>query len=222
VGYRKSQPKILSQSQIPAGPFFVTAVGRKGLEITIPNLNLPQLRTFRKLNRRIQNPDRHEINSSPMPLGLARYYGDNGLHFVTCSCYHRLPILNCPAACDLFLSLLEETRVELEFSVLGYVVMPEHFHLLASEPKRFSRALHRGSIDSARHVWQRRFYDFNVFSDKKLTEKIHYIHRNPLRRGLVDRPEDWKWSSFRFYASGESGPVRIHREQIVPYSASEG
>jgi putative transposase len=167
-----------------------------------------------------------------MTLGLARYYGDNDLHFVTCSCYHRLPILNRPAACDLFLSLLEETRAELEFYVLGYVVMPEHFHLLASEPKRtnpsmalqvlkqrFSRALHCGNINSAQHVWQRRFYDFNVFTDKKLIEKIHYIHRNPVRRGLVDCPEDWKWSSFRFYALGEPGPVQIHREQIAPYSA---
>jgi putative transposase len=170
-----------------------------------------------------------------MPLGLARYYGDDDLHFVTCSCYHRLPILNRPEACDLFLSLLEETRVKLNFCVFGYVVMPENFHLLASEPKRatpstalqvlkqrFSRELHRGSMDSARHVWQRRFYDFNILTGKKLTEKIHYIHRNPVRRGLVDRPEDWKWSSFRFYASGEPGPVRINREQVLPCSASEG
>ena len=58
-------------------------------------------------------------------------------------------------------------------------------------------------------VWQRRFYDFNVWSARKHVEKLRYMHRNPVKRGLVERPEQWKWSSFRAYAYGETGPVRV-------------
>jgi REP element-mobilizing transposase RayT len=60
--------------------------------------------------------------------------------------------------------------------------------------------------------WQRRFYDFNVRTRRKMTEKLKYIHRNPVVRGLVGRPEDWPWSSFRHYAMGEIGVVEIESE----------
>jgi len=56
----------------------------------------------------------------------------------------------------------------------------------------------------------RRFYDFNIWSEAKISEKLHYMHQNPVTRGLVDRPEDWNWSSFRAYAYGETGPVRLN------------
>jgi len=57
--------------------------------------------------------------------------------------------------------------------------------------------------------WQRRYYDFNVWSYRKEVEKLRYLHRNPVRRGLVERPEDWEWSSFRHHATGEEGVVEI-------------
>jgi len=60
-------------------------------------------------------------------------------------------------------------------------------------------------------VWQRRFYDFNVWSERKRIEKLRYMHRNPVRRGLVAQPEQWVWSSFRSYAYGEVGRVRINQ-----------
>ena len=62
---------------------------------------------------------------------------------------------------------------------------------------------------SERPFWQPRYYDFNVFTRRKRIEKLRYIHRNPIRRGLVDRPEDWTWSSYRHYLTGEPGPVEI-------------
>ncbi len=58
-------------------------------------------------------------------------------------------------------------------------------------------------------MWQARFYDYNVWTRHKRVEKIRYIHRNPVRRGLVESPEQWRWSSFRAYAYGEAGPVRV-------------
>jgi len=63
------------------------------------------------------------------------------------------------------------------------------------------------------HVWQRRFYDFVVFTEKKRVEKLRYMHRNPLQRGLVLKPEEWLWSSFRHYAYGDRGPVLVDETQ---------
>ena len=61
-----------------------------------------------------------------------------------------------------------------------------------------------------RRFWQARFYDFNVFTQKKQTEKLRYIHRNPITRGLVNSPELWRWSSYREYRFGEAGPVVLN------------
>jgi hypothetical protein len=60
--------------------------------------------------------------------------------------------------------------------------------------------------------WQPRYYDFNVWSEDKRVEKLRYIHRNPVRRGLVERPEDWPWSSFRHYATGVEEVVEIESQ----------
>jgi putative transposase len=65
---------------------------------------------------------------------LKRYYGSLDLHFITCSCYKRRPWLGTPARRTLFLNVLEQVRVAYDFTVIGYVAMPEHIHLLLSEP----------------------------------------------------------------------------------------
>ena len=171
-----------------------------------------------------------------MPAGLKRYYGGGDLHFITFSCYHRLPLLKASANRDLFLATLEKTRQRYEFDIAGYVVMPEHVHLLVSEPahstlstviqvvkQQSSRLIGhssptlRDAKDGAprfvkQPVWQTRFYDFNVWTEDKRIEKLRYIHRNPVTRGLVDKPEKWLWSSFRFYALREEGAVRIGKQ----------
>src|SRR5208283_1631785 len=59
--------------------------------------------------------------------------------------------------------------------------------------------------------WQARFYDFNVWTTKKRVEKLRYMHRNPVKRGLVRSPEQWRWSSYRFYFLDEAGPVRVNQ-----------
>ncbi len=71
-----------------------------------------------------------------MPAGLKRYYGKGELHFITFSCYRRLPLLKTVRARDLFLKELGKVRDEMGFLLLGYAVMPEHVHLLMSEPKQ--------------------------------------------------------------------------------------
>ena len=71
------------------------------------------------------------------------------------------------------------------------------------------------------HVWQRRFYDFVVWSQAKIEEKIRYMHGNPAKRGLVRTPEQWRWSSAREYILGEAGPVRLNERQTVELKWSD-
>ena len=66
-----------------------------------------------------------------------------------------------------------------------------------------------------RHVWQARFYDFNVWTERKRIEKLRYMHRNPVKRGLVLEPEQWAWSSFRWYQRGERGPVQLNDTNVM-------
>jgi putative transposase len=159
-----------------------------------------------------------------MPTRLHRFYGAKHLHFLTCSCYHRLPILGTAPARGLFLKILEETRRKYQFVVAAYVAMPEHFHLLISEPEfanpsvvmkvlkqRFARHVAKEGDES--RIWQKRFYDFNVWSEKKRLQKVRYIHNNPVRRGLVTEPDQWQWSSYRSYAYREVGAVRINFQE---------
>jgi putative transposase len=173
-----------------------------------------------------------------MAKGPIRIYGRGHLHFITFSCYRRLPLLRSVRARNVFVDILGEVRDRYGFALVGYVVMPEHVHLLIGEPKRgtpslviqvlkqsVSRRLLRktrppiGQMkmvfedggDSLSQFWQRRFYDFNVWSLKKRVEKLHYMHMNPLKRKLVDHPKDWPWSSFSFYSNSKvkEGPIRI-------------
>jgi putative transposase len=182
-----------------------------------------------------------------MPKGLRRFHASGHRHFITCSCSRRQPYLGSARRRNLFLKILEEVRLQFDFVVWGYVVihpttrkprvagapvMPEHFHLLISEPsqrnvalvmqvlkQRVSRRCRRKKKSGnqmtlwatplVRAFWQRRYYDFNVFRERKHVEKLRYMHRNPVKRGLVASPEQWRWSSFRHYWLGEKGPVKI-------------
>lgn len=128
----------------------------------------------------------------------------------------------------MFLETLEETRLKYEFRVAGYVVMPKHVHLLVSEPKvgTLSTVLQVVKQRTTRKVndvikgqmWQRRFYDFNVSTEEKQTEKLRYMHENPVKRGLVLSAEDWKWSSAGFYSSRKQDEVQILDEVIPIYN----
>ena len=147
---------------------------------------------------------------------LERWQQSGNLHFVTFSCYQRKGYLALAAARDLFEVVLERTRSRYRFAVVGYVVMPEHVHLLLSEPEKelLSVGLQALKVTMSRRslhrpFWLPRYYDFNVVTEDKLREKLNYIHWNPMKRGLVDRPEDWRWSSCHYYQTGEQGRVTI-------------
>jgi putative transposase len=155
-----------------------------------------------------------------MPSGLKRYQREGDDHFITFSCYRREPHLASAASKDILLDYLELTRKRHNFEVLGYVVMPEHVHLLISEPLDYKVPLANAiqslklSVSkrlSPRPFWQARYYDFNVFTHNKRVEKLKYMHRNPVTRGFVEKPEDWRWSSYCHYRDDEPDPIHITR-----------
>ena len=167
-----------------------------------------------------------------MPAGLKRLYGLGHLHFLTFSCYRQLPLLKSKRSRDVFVQELGRVRREFCFQLVGYVVMPEHVHLLIGETahatpsivlhrlklrvaKRLRRRKRRAPTaqmalpfepceEEPRSFWQTRFHDFNVYSSGKRKEKLNYIHANPVKRGLVNHPKDWAWSSWSFYHGREA------------------
>jgi putative transposase len=132
-----------------------------------------------------------------VPKLLKRCYGAGDLHFITCSCYRRQPVLGTASRRDLFLTVLERVRRRYRLVVIGYVVMPEHFHLLITEPqvgdpsvvmqalklgfaRRMLAEMARTQVSKGarpvapvpNHVWQARFYDFNLYRERKRIEKL--------------------------------------------------
>ena len=131
-----------------------------------------------------------------MPWGLKRYHETEALHFITWSCRDRQPLLGTAEKRDLLLRVLEQMRNRYRFSIVGFVVMPEHVHLLMSEPLVGNVSTVIGAVkfgftrrvmtdnphlwqlrpevghptDLGRHFWMKRYYDFNVYSDAKRGE----------------------------------------------------
>ena len=144
-----------------------------------------------------------------------------GTYFVTFSTWQRCRLFVVENYVRLFLKTVYRHRRDGRYQIHAFVVMPEHVHLLISEPQiadpsTVVQAVKLGFTQRWRALrgasgqfWQRRFYDFNVWSQRKEIEKLNYMHRNPVVRGLVDRPEEWGWSSYCHYLTGERGTVQI-------------
>jgi putative transposase len=156
-------------------------------------------------------------------------------HFVTFSCSGRRKLLNQDRCKRIVVSFLEETRREFDGLCMGFVIMPEHVHALLrfrtkgrlskfkQEWKRRSSVGLSGYFERTRNpvlefitigegqhqVWTPKQYDFDVYSRKKAVEKLHYMHENPVRRGLVKQAVDWPFSSARWYATGQTVGVKL-------------
>jgi REP-associated tyrosine transposase len=176
-----------------------------------------------------------------------RYYGENDLHFLTTTVYRRTQIFNSERFKRQFVATLAELRAELGFRLLGYVLMPEHFHLLLWPSERANpsqimqklegrtarfilktlrqngqhawcgRMLGRFALPATVHdeasyrEWQRRFYDMKVWSEKKRSQELNYMHNNPVKRRLVNSPGEWPWSNWRFYFLGDDSLIVMDR-----------
>ncbi len=152
-----------------------------------------------------------------MAEGLVRWQREGDLHFVTMSCFHRSPLLDgCYSLAE---DALERTRLRYGMAVLGYVLMPEHLHVIVSEPstgvladamKMFKLSV--ANRQAVRPFWQKRYYDRNLCTHNAMVECLRYTHRNPVARGLVREAEEWPWSSYRHYLLGETRRVTVDSE----------
>jgi putative transposase len=134
----------------------------------------------------------------------------------------------------MFLSHLKSTCKYYSIDIYGYVIMPEHIHLvlyprdevsigrvigeLKSKSAREillqfrrenSSLLSRLTVRETTSLWQKRCYDHNCRTPETVIEKINYCHKNPVTRGLVNDPEDWKWSSYRWYEGMDDVAIEI-------------
>ena len=181
-----------------------------------------------------------------MPL-YGRHFEPGQLQFITTSTYRRSRLFTCQRFGWTFVEALRQLRDETGFLLIGWVLMPDHFHLLirpepARDTVRFMQELKKRSAqqiiatlarnqhqprcrtllarlrlpptvhsDSYHRLWQRRYVPFNIFTEKKRIEKINYMHNNPVKRKLVVSPDQWPWSSFRFYFWNDSSVLTMDR-----------
>ena len=135
----------------------------------------------------------------------------NRIFFITVNLRKNLPRFT-EDEFSLLVAAVEESRRKLDFSLCGYVLMPDHWHALirVSHPLTISRVVQNIKWISARRlnqhrnstgpVWQHQFWDRFVRHEKEFGHRLAYMHRNPVRKGLVKHPEEWKWSSYNNFA----------------------
>ena len=153
-------------------------------------------------------------------------------HFLTFSCDRRRRLLDHDVSRRIVLGVLDEQLERQAARCVGFVVMPEHVHAIVwlPEPGQLSKFVHEWKRRSSLNIrsnqrdhkhryfqglelgtrfWQPKYYAFAIYGRAKLEEKLTYMHLNPVRSGLVDRPADWPWSSARWYEDGRSVGVPL-------------
>lgn len=162
---------------------------------------------------------------------LRHYDGCGTARFVTFNCYRNEACFRNPEACRLLLKHVKEVREKHHFKLISYVIMPDHVHLVLWPPDGMKLGLVVGEIKSKfardyfstiatgipepRVFWEKRCYDHNCRSSQTTCEKINYCHNNPVRRKLVESPEDYIWSSFNWYQGKENVPLQLDEVQLV-------
>lgn len=155
-------------------------------------------------------------------------YDEEGhAHFVTFSCYKRRALLQHNVAKRIVLGIMHSQLKKQNGFCSGFVIMPEHVHAIVwfnstNQLSTFMKQWKQRSsvkiksliikkldhyasrINIEEPVWQRKYYSFNLYSNSKLLEKIAYMHKNPVRAGLVLHPEDWEYSSARIFIEKRS------------------
>jgi REP-associated tyrosine transposase len=140
---------------------------------------------------------------------LKRYNVENHVYFATSKKVNNKPIFLNHGYAELFINNLFSCRKRYGFLLLGFVLMADHFHALIMPKERFTIStvmqkikslfaykLRRPGIEGT--IWQKSFYDYGIYSEEKYRQKLDYIHANPVRKGVVDDPIDYRFSSMNF------------------------
>ena len=163
---------------------------------------------------------------------LRRLYVTEKIFFITCNLLRtrtRLMEADFQALVDAILRV----RSRRKFLFSGYVFMPDHWHalILPAQQDNLPNLMDAIKVASARSIhrlrrtrgplWQPRYFDRVMRDVKEYHETLDYLHLNPVRKGLVARPEDWLWSSIHSY--GGPGPVRLPVDHVnLPAEESAG
>ena len=167
-----------------------------------------------------------------------RIHDESFPYFVTSGIMFGLPIFSNLSAAEIIIENLIFLSTEREVDIIAYVIMENHLHAIFHGDKlsvkigsfksfsareiidlfelngntewlrRLKTVKDNHKTDRNYQLWQGGFHPKQIFSDKVMVQKIEYIHNNPVKRGYVDKPEDWKYSSARDYA-GLKGPVPV-------------
>jgi putative transposase len=171
-------------------------------------------------------------------MDLKHYDHDGRVRFITFCTHRRLPILTINRYRSIVAQSIDDVRKETGFRLFGYVIMPEHVHLvmLPADNMEVGRTVGEIKRRSAKKVhklikssgtclikkltitrdgrekfvlWQRRCYDHNCRSEESVWKKVMYCHNNPVTRGLVNDPGKWKWSSHNWYQGDQNEAIEI-------------
>ena len=171
---------------------------------------------------------------------------DNPCLFITAVAKNRLPVFQTDAIKLITCKAIDEARTSCGFLLFAYVIMPDHFHVLTDQPREPSTVLqfikgivsrrvlgylremkYETSLKKLEHdnwkrnhrysLWQHDSDVFSITSESTFMQKVNYIHQNPVGAGLVERSEDYQWSSVRFWQGkpNENEPLKVDIEKIV-------
>ena len=174
-----------------------------------------------------------------------KHYDEPGhAHFLTFSCYHRLPLLSKDRTRMWLINAINHARLMHGFHIWAWVTMPEHVHLLIWPPQpastaeilrsikvpvakraiaylrqhspRFLERLACPTPDGLEyHFWQPGpGFDRNITEPAIVYDRIDYIHHNPVKRGLVAKPGDWIWSSYLDWHGVGKMLIPLNRESL--------
>jgi len=175
-----------------------------------------------------------------MPRSRYRVVEPGSPHFLTATINHWLPVFTRPETVEVVLDSWRFLQREAGFVLFGYVILENHLHLIAAsddlsrDMQRFKSYTAKGIIDSLERqgarrllellawlkrdyktesqyqVWEEGSHPQRIESEAVMRQKLDYIHQNPVKRGYVDRPEHWRYSSARDYL-GLPGLIEVTR-----------
>ncbi len=133
------------------------------------------------------------------------------IYFVTMSLLNRQPIFQCPEAAKVVYKSLQFFHERKQVQFFAYVIMPDHFHamlhpiapLLLPDWARLFKKFTTNYISNGEPICMKSYWSKTIVTQKFLYQKLHYIHNNPVRAGLVENPEDYRWSSATEYLTGQ-------------------
>lgn len=171
---------------------------------------------------------------------------DNPCLSITSVAHHRLPVFRTDAMKKIVCAALDEARHSGGFAILAYVIMPDHLHVITDGARKVSDTLrflngissHRviaylkennytsslaklreaGKARGHAHsLWDGHSHALPLFSESFFMQRTNYIHQNPVRAGLVERAEDYLWSSVRCWCGWprEDEPLLVDLNKIV-------